>query len=204
MDKTQLKHRIVGAIVLVALGVIFIPMILTTDSEFTISETNIPPKPAKLEQLADMKTPEPAPVQPAPVLDAEMVDEKTPAPATETAPEKPAAKVTAAKEHTNSEKPSVTSSQTASGADSKQEDKDARAWVVQVASFSEQDKAMALRDRLRKAKYPSFVESVKAASGKLYRVRVGPVVRREHAEDWQKKIAKDFKVPDALVMAHPG
>jgi cell division septation protein DedD len=73
-----------------------------------------------------------------------------------------------------------------------------------VASFTDRDKALALRDRLRKAKYPTFVESVAVKNSKLFRVRVGPVVRREHAEEWQKKIARDFKLKDALVMAHPG
>lgn len=193
MDKTQLKHRIVGAIVLVALGVIFIPMILNTDNEFTISETNIPAKPPQLEQLAEMKTPEPVPLQPAPVLDTQPVDEKTP---TQSAQE-PVSPAPATTEQTGSDAAATT-------ADKQNNTKDARAWVIQVASFSEQDKAMKLRDRLRKAKYPSFVESVTTKNSKLYRVRVGPVVRREHADDWQKKIAKDFKVPDALVMAHPG
>lgn len=207
MDKTQLKHRIVGAVVLVALGVIFIPMILSTDSEFTISETNIPAKPAALEQLAEMKSPEPAKVQPAPVLDAEMVDEKTPAgpdavtnAAGSEGTSAPAATQSGSKQTvTKSEPKPDTSAEVNKAAQT-----NARAWVVQVASFSERDKAMKLRDRLRKAKYPSFVESVAAKKSTLYRVRVGPVVEREHADNMQKKIAKDFKLPDALVMAYPG
>ncbi len=185
-----------------ALGVIFIPMILNTDTEFTISETNIPAKPPQLEQLAEMKTPEPVPLPPAPVLDIQPVDEKTPAqPAQE-----PVSQTSATTEQTRSDTAPDTGAPEPAAATSadRQDDTKARAWVVQVASFSEQDKAMKLRDRLRKAKYPSFVESVTTKNSKLYRVRVGPVVRRDHADEWQKKIAKEFKVPDALVMAHPG
>lgn len=199
MDKTQLKHRLVGAIVLVALGVIFIPMILTTDNEFTISDTNIPAKPAELKELAEMTIPEPAPMQPKPELEAQIVDEHTADSTTVT--ESASATTPQVSEPlpapvANQEKTSTALPATGEAA--------ARAWIVQVASFTERNKALALRDRLRKAKYPCFVESVAAKNTKLYRVRVGPVVRREHAEEWQKKIAKDFKVPDALVMVHPG
>ena len=170
-------------------------MILTTDTEFTISETNIPAKPPALEQLADAKIPEPAPLKPTPVLEAEPVDEQTSPAVSNEKPAEPAATPVTEQTTASVSPPQPTTTKS---------DKDARAWVVQVASFSEQDKALKLRDRLRKAKYPTFVESVTTNSNKLYRVRVGPVVRRENADEWQKKIARDFKLPDALVMAHPG
>ena len=209
MDRTQLKHRLVGAIVLVALGVIFIPMILTTDDEFNISETNIPAKPAELKQLAEMAMPEPEPVQPNPNLQADLVDAHTP---TATAPAVAASDAPAAAQTNNATPDTTVAEQAETLAPQSSSKKPAtqnnkltdRAWIVQVASFSERNKALALRDRLRKAKYPTFVESVSAKNTKLYRVRVGPVVRRENADEWQQKIARDFKVPDALVMAHPG
>ena len=213
MDRTQLKHRLVGAIVLVALGVIFIPMILTTDDEFTISDTNIPAKPAELQQLGAMSIPEPVTTPPKPGVEAHIVDEQTPKTepvpadtATDTASTTPTKSV--ASTATATAKPSQSQGSTTKSADTKPvaktDNTSSRAWVVQVASFTDRDKALALRDRLRKAKYPTFVESIAVKKSKLYRVRVGPVVRREHADEWQKKIARDFKLKDALVMAHPG
>lgn len=194
MDKSQLKQRLVGAIVLVALGVIFIPIILDRDDEFAISGSNIPARPEALQQLAERTPPPTAPLPASPQLEAEPVDELSPVPAVSQTPEKePAATEKAEKVATPvPDEKSATQSE------------NSRAWVVQVASFAERDKALKLRDRLRKAKYPTFVESVSAKSGStLYRVRVGPVVQRNHADGWKKKIAKDFKLSDALVMAHP-
>ena len=213
MDRTQLKHRLVGAIVLVALGVIFIPMILTTDDEFTISDTNIPAKPAELQQLGEMSMPQPVATPPKPAVEARIVDEQTPqsepvaadtaSDTVSTTPTKPVQSTAPATTH-----PSQSQGGATKPADTKPVAKSdtasSRAWVVQVASFTDRDKALALRDRLRKAKYPTFVESIAVKNTKLYRVRVGPVVRREHADEWQKKIARDFKLKDALVMAHPG
>ena len=203
MDRTQLKHRLVGAIVLVALGVIFIPMILTTDDEFTISDTNIPAKPAELQQLGAMSIPEPIATTPKPALEAQIEDAHTPqgTPDTATTPVSPS--TPAATEPKPAQESAAKPADTAI-ASKRDEAGNSRAWVVQVASFTDRDKALALRDRLRKAKYPSFVESVAVKNTKLFRVRVGPVVRRENADEWQKKIAREFKVKDALVMAHPG
>ena len=194
MNKSQLKQRLVGAIVLVALGVIFIPMILDRDDDFGISGSNIPEKPTHLEQLPGTRIPEPIPGPSTSKSAASPVDEQTPEPspptskseqvATESAPDK-----------------SETTTTTAGTSDSKTAN--SRAWVVQVASFSERDKALKLRDRLRKAKYPTFVESVAIRSGTLYRVRGGPVEHRDHADEWRKKIARDLKLRDALVMVHP-
>lgn len=49
------------------------------------------------------------------------------------------------------------------------------AWVVQAGSFSEQANALAVRDRLRRAGFPSFV--TEADDGRtLFRVRVGPMI----------------------------
>lgn len=178
-------------------------MILSTDDDFTISDTNIPAKPAELDQLAQRSVPEPVAVQDKPPPAALPVDEHTPEPKSPPADSPvevvavappPTAQAEKADEKTPSQSKPAAKTDTASS----------RAWVVQVASFSDRDKALALRDRLRKAKYPSFVESVAVKNTQLFRVRVGPVVSRDNADAWQKKIARDFKVKDALVMAHPG
>ena len=192
MDRGQLKQRIVGAIVLVALGVIFIPMILNRDESNTgITGTNIPQKPPELQQLATQTTPAlpPAPVQP--VETRQLVDKDTPS--------LPAATPPLAQETTPVAKPEVSTQNTSKPGDSAKP----RAWVVQIASFTERSKALALRDRLRKAKYTCFVESVTAKHGTLYRVRVGPLIKHEEADKVQAKIAKQLKLKGTLVMAYP-
>lgn len=188
MDKAQFKQRIVGAIVLVALGVIFIPMILNRDDSGPgISDSNLPQKSPELAQLPTQDIP-PAPLPPEPPAETrQQVDAATPKLPAGTPPPKadtpaqssPPAPVAEAKE-----------SKTAG-------------WVVQVASFSDRSKALALRDRLRKQKYTAFVESVTSKNATLYRVRVGPVTQKAEAVNLQKKISVGFKIKDTLVMTHP-
>ena len=195
MDRVQLKQRIVGAVVLVALGVIFIPMILNRDDNVSgISGTNIPAKPPELEQLAQ-QTPPLLPAAPAqPAETTQVVDQNTPKLPEVTESTKPpadAAATPATPSPTEDKKPLPA------------EQAKARGWVVQVASFTERNKALQLRDRLRKAKYTCFVESVTSKQNTLYRVRVGPVLKREEADALQAKIAKQLKLKDTLVMAHP-
>ena len=214
MDKKQLKQRIVGAIVLIGLGVIFIPMILNRGDESSpITGSNIPPKPVDLARMPGQVAPSKPDV---PVVNRDLpqlVDEHTP-PVTQidasvdtNASEqkqqqataittKPAESATPDVKVTVPSKPKTSKSET-------QTTNKSRAWVVQVGSFSEQKKAIKLRDRLRKAKHPTFVESVNGKSGRHYRVRVGPLVKRSKAETLKKKIAKQFNLKDALVMAHP-
>ncbi len=62
------------------------------------------------------------------------------------------------------------------------------AWVVQVGSFSNSKNALALRDKLRKKGYRTFVESIKTDAGKMYRVRVGPELDKAKIEKAQKKL----------------
>jgi DedD protein len=196
LDRGHLKQRIVGAIVLVALGVIFIPMILNReDSTIGISGTNIPPKPKQLEQLATQPIQPAPPAATPPAETTQLVDKETPplpkavdSPVEENTP---AAKPPTSRE-SNKDKPStpvITAKSTG--------------WVVQVASFSDRNKALQLRDRLRKAKYTCFVESTTGKRGTLYRVRVGPVVKREEADKLQTRLARQLKLKGTLVMSHP-
>jgi DedD protein len=197
VDRAQFKQRIVGAIVLVALGVIFIPIILNQETEESpIRGTNIPVKPATLQELADQQPPA---IPAEPVIDTNrprLVDEHTP-PVEQTDASSDRQDTTGIKD-TPSKKSTPAPTPVETPKTTKQ-----RAWVVQVASFSERSKALKLRDRLRKSGYTAFVESVSMSKGTLYRVRVGPVVKREKADSLRKKIIKEFKIKDALVMSHP-
>lgn len=192
MNREQLKQRIVGAIVLVALGVIFIPMILNRDTANSdISASNIPTKPEVLTQLSQQPMPSPPPVPAKPAETRTLVDKDTP-PLPQASPEsadtpapkpviKPADKPTA----------SVSKPDTTHG------------WVVQLASFTARKTALRLRDRVRKAGYTCYVEAISGKRGTLYRVRVGPVIKRQEAERLQKKITRQFKLKGTLIMSHP-
>lgn len=78
----------------------------------------------------------------------------------------------------------------------------AKAWAVQVGSFTKRETAEKLRDRLRKSGYRAFVTSAQAAGKTVVRVRVGPELERADADQLRKRIEKDLQL-QAKVVVHP-
>jgi len=163
MEDKRLKQRLIGAIVLVSLGVIFIPMLLkgpdTLDTP--ILTTNIPPKPDRKTEVIPLKPlpprPEKTPITSIPV------DKETPRVKPEAEKESPVSKPVV--------KEAAKATSTGEGDISKA---DLNGWVVQVGSFSRKANALSLQDRLRNKGYAAYVEAYQAKSGTRYRVRVGP------------------------------
>ena len=196
MDEHTFKQRIVGAIVLVALAVIFIPMLLpgSRDIGFSDNGSPIPPKPAELENLKvlELEKPQPAP-KPREIVRTP-IDEHSPAAPPEDV-EAPATDKTPLPEETL---PPKTTSEAAQPADTTP-----KAWAVQVGSFTQRDNAMRLRDQLRSKGYKAFVEQITSADKTFYRVRVGPEVSREKAVALQKDLQSKMKLQDSTVVSHP-
>jgi DedD protein len=75
------------------------------------------------------------------------------------------------------------------------------AWVVQAGSFRDENNAIAVRDRLRRAGFASFVRDRELPTDP-YRVLVGPMIREAGA-----KAARDQVVAllgrDAIVLSYP-
>ena len=195
MEQNRLKQRLVGATVLVALGVIFIPMFLSGDRDSGVSllASNIPPQPAELSELEPIdlsalpKTPEPLPPHPLPPSERKALAlEPPPESASAAAPPAPGGTLPAA----------PPKQQTAADASPP------KAWVVQLASFSRESNALGLRDQLLAKNHHAFVEVVETGDAMIYRVRVGPEVRREAADKLRDRLEKETKL-QGLVMAHP-
>ena len=154
-----LKKRLIGAVVLASLAVIFVPMLFDEP----------PPQPPPLPPL---------PSKP-PVNDfaSEMLREEVPA-VTPLAPQAPPAEYV--------EIVSLASSPAAVSAPEPAPAKPRTgltAWVVQVGSFSSQENAEKLVEKLREAKLPTpDPDPVDLRGKRYYRVRVGPVVERSEAE----------------------
>jgi len=223
----QLKQRLIGAAVLLALGVIFIPMILDGTGNPVLRE--IPPIPQALDAV-DPRTlvvPSAPPIQEhVPVVVQEPVE---PAVKSATAPEtKTATKTAASKPKTSSDVPQKKSpakkppakksqaktSPTRTPQAKKPEKRPStaiataaspekiRAWTVQVGSFNTSDKALKLRGNLRSKGYKAYVEKIRKQKKIYYRVRVGPVLNRTDADKSLKKLKKAGQV-NAYVVRHP-
>lgn len=187
----RLKHRLVGAIVLVALAVIFIPMILDGGREKTLPPFGqaIPEKPAVLKALESAK-PQPIEIPPPPeMVERQLVDKHTASIKPETAKSEKTVTANIEKPGNKIAKPQIAK-------------KGVKAWVVQVGSFEQRKNALALRDKLRKYKYRAFVEAIKTNGAWTYRVRVGPEVRRSSSETTQKALLRKLKI-SGVVMGHP-
>jgi cell division septation protein DedD len=78
------------------------------------------------------------------------------------------------------------------------EDQNAKAWVVQVGSFSSVDNARKLRDKLRKQGYTAFVDTGSTGKKTLYRVRVGPEVKRQAAEKTRDRLNKRLQIQGVI------
>lgn len=214
---TGLKQRLVGAVVLIALAVIFVPMFLGGPVQRTRVDLpiEVPPRPevaparalppeglldrsspgaslaevpepieapappssppaiAEPEDSGDMPSPVPEPEAPGtPPPDASSPPlEPTPAPEADAAP------------------PPEESPSTAELA----------AWAVQVGAFGQQDNAMGLRDRLRAADFPAYVDRVPGDNGVLHRVRLGPVGSRDEAASLARRAREQADLEGIIV-----
>ncbi|MBK1734288.1 hypothetical protein CKO15_03115 [Halorhodospira abdelmalekii] len=65
------------------------------------------------------------------------------------------------------------------------------AFAVQVGSFRERDNAYAERDRIRELGMPAYVDESELGGSPIYRVRVGPVMERSEAESLMEQAASD-------------
>jgi DedD protein len=193
----QVKQRVVGAIVLVALAVIFLPFLLPGKGDFSveISESNVPPAPEyKFPPLAD--APKPPPLAPAAVLPVEADQAASPPTSNGSTPAQAQDKADKPldREALNPASPGAVERLPQPG--------EVSGWVVQLGSFGQQANALGLRDKLRAAGYRSFVEPVKAGGSTSYRVRVGPEVKREAAEALAAKIQQQMNIK-GLVQQYP-
>ncbi len=160
-----MKQRLVGAVVLVALVVIFVPMLLDDEPMVTssITKSNIPPQPG-----SDFPTRTVPRKEVKPLLPAASAIESTKA-----ARSKPEAK------------PAKTAPKARTGLS---------AWVVQVASFEKRANANKLVKRLQAKKLSAFLEQASVDGKTVFRVRVGPEVDHKKAEAIRARIERRFKL----------
>jgi DedD protein len=207
MDKA-LKERIIGAIVLVAVAVLVVPVFLDGPpaGEELISE--VVPLPGQSEQaektvVLDRDRDEPVP---ASILKAEREKEAAAAssPSPEPAQPEPAPEVIAeavatatgtdvAKEEATASAPPPSSVKAAGSTTGM--------WAVQLGSFSSQENAEKLAADLRKQGFAAFLSQLSTDSGQLHRVRIGPQKDREAAEAMAARLQRAGHT--GKVLPHP-
>ena len=180
------RQRLIGAIALVLLLVVFVPMVL--DKEPGRAQP-VPAIPAK-DNAPALPTPAPAPaVTPAkaaaPSAAPEKVAAATPAPDAKLSKSMPPVSAVASVKANN---PPIS----APPAPPKLE-----GFAVQVGAFRDEVKLNQARDKLAAAKVVHFTERLDSPGGALTRLRAGPFPTREAAESAQatlKRSGLDGKV----------
>lgn len=220
----QLKQRVVGAAVLVALGVIFIPLMLDNGGDSgpaveldigspapaDFSSRVIPIDDATMDRVeramdagpeeftgeADADDESPGTTIAEPVIEpaAESADEDAPEPEMLSVQEP---SVAADKAHVPTEQPDSNTPEPAAPPRT-----GVTAWVVQLGSFTTQANADGLVQRLKKSGYTAFIEPLDDGGKPTYRVRVGPELTKLTAERIRDDIAKNVELT-GIVMRYP-
>lgn len=209
-----LKQRIIGALVLVSLAVIFVPMVFDEPhSDRTSTSINIPEEPP----FPEVETPESdvaktPPYQQNQASDSSSADQdfrilENDEPATQSVQDN---RNTAAPEVVKPEvqqpeapKPEVSQSatpeQTESQANTEQQSAEFTrslegAWVVQLGSFGNGDNARRLRDKVREKGYSSHLQEVVRGDSTLTRVFSGPFAEKSKAESAKRALDEAFSL----------
>ena len=203
LDK-GLKQRIVGALVLLALAIIFLPMLLSRqdESRHVVVEAPAMPQAPTMPQVAQepVSVPEPellpeepvpseqpaitpAPLPTAPVATAAPSTPIAPAPTAPKAPAQPAAAPAA---------PAAAPSRL-----------DANSlpisWSIQLASLSSRASAESLQKTLRSQGYNAYIRSAEG----MNRVFVGPLIERAEADRLRDQLTKQQKLKGFVVRFQP-
>jgi len=201
---TTLKQRLIGAAVIIALAVIFVPMILDGSGQQKSIAINmeVPPEP---KFSFETKLPDPKELEELPVISKKpVINEKN---ETKQAIVEDNAVVTLdEKEKTAKKLPAkdnVIPDVVEATANHIKPHASLGVWAVQVAAFGEKEKAIALQKELETNKFSAFTERSSTGSKVVYRVKVGPELKKENAEKLRDKIEKQVGVKDSFVISHP-
>jgi DedD protein len=194
MDRA-LKERIIGAIVLVVIAVLIVPIFLDGPSGNVENVTESITLPGQEGEGVKQKTivlerdreqPVPAPRE----GDKPKTAKPQSAPANNKTEPETKEPVVVAKAEPKQAASQSTAPQSSTGM-----------WAVQLGSFSKKANAEKLAADLRKEGYAAFLSQLQTDSGKLQRVRVGPQKDRASAETVAAKLAAEGH--KGQVVPHP-
>ncbi|WP_434677509.1 SPOR domain-containing protein [Pseudomonas sp. R1-18] len=206
------KQRMVGALVLIAVAVIFLPMLFTRQDETRQVQVDAPAAPQA--PVAPQVKVEPVPVPEPQMLPEEPIVEEQAAPATgqpsmpiapappvPSAPATPASKPAAKPAPAPATGPAPAAAATARPAAPAGVDANGLSvsWSVQLASMSNRANADNLQKTLRAQGYNAYIRT----AGGVNRVFVGPLIERAEADRLRDQLDKQQKLKGIVVRFQP-
>jgi len=188
-----LKQRLVGALILVALGVVFWPIIFVAPERASPTRPEgIPPAPRVDNRVMPSPDREGLRASPEPAIAA--VDEGVDV----TLPEE-----SGDAEPLPAPDPGPVTRDAAPALPSLDADGIPIAWSLQVATMSSRDKAQQLRDELNDQKMKAYIRPLERGSGTLYRVYVGPKFERAELETIKQRVDARYGVESLVARYVP-
>ena len=184
--KKRARRRLVGAVALVLLMIIVLPMILQDRTAKAPKQDVVVSIPSLDEKLGPDQKLESEPIAPAPIQPVAPATEVSPSEArvakpTETKPvETPVA--------TNQPSPAVAAPAKAEPAKAETKAAASGNYFVQIGVFSDPEKVKQMQEKLSAKGLKSLDELIDTAKGKKTRLRVGPFEAKKDAESAMDKI----------------
>ena len=203
LDKGLLQ-RMVGALVLIALAVIFVPMLFNREDDLrhvTVDAPTIPAAPAPAEiEMQEVEVPEPASEPEGFEIIEEGAEAEAASPVGEQASEpiEPIEPV-ATSEPAPAAQPPVEQPQAAKVEPRLDNDNLPVSWSIQLASLSNRASAESLQQTLRSQGYNAYIRT---ADG-MNRVFVGPLVERSEANRLRDVLQRQQKLDGFVVRFKP-
>ena len=221
--RRRARHRLIGASVLVVLGVVGFPVLFDTQPRPVAVDIAVDiPDRATAKPLVDTSTPKPLSASAGLDAKEEVVDTKAEAkpeakvevkpevavagvagaaavaavvPKADAKPEPVKAEVKA-EAKTDAKTDAKPEAKAAKPADSK----DAGRFVVQAGTFSDEAKLRETRSKLEKAGITTYTQVIESKEGRRVRVRVGPFTSRDEADKVARKIKQLSLQPQVLTL----
>jgi len=192
------KHRIMGAVVLVALAVIFVPMILERPKGPEKAPSPVMEIPDKDKKIFVSKIKPINPEEETTPSNGAPADTSSQPPAQSAPPSKKApAASPPAEEPAKQSAPNTAKSGAASTGPPAQE-----GWVVRVGTFSQAENAERIKSTLKGKGFEPESGEIEVGGRSVTRVWVGPFETREKAAEVRSRILKETG-QEGLIVAYP-
>lgn len=207
--RESVKHRLIGAAVLTAVAVLFLPSFFKDRQQYQVNTDSQIPGPPSITAVGFNDPVQPEDVEPASApetmfvpSDSEALETAVP-PAenseTQTQSESLAGQVVAVS--------SLASSKAAKPEEVPNLPLNAQglpdAWVIQVASLGSQEAAIKLRDQLQNEGHKAYIRSVSGSNGTIHRVFIGPKQDKAQVQAIKTQLDKRLKVNSLVLPFKP-
>lgn len=193
--KEAYKHRLIGAAILGAAAVLFLPSFFKDKQQFQVdTDSHIPLRP----QIAAVQYSDPIQtqdVQSAPAPETMFLPAETPTSGVDPLPaaDSESVKAASALEESKGSVPEMPLSP----------DGLPDAWVIQVASLSSKEAAIKLRDQLQSQGYKAYVRSLTIGTSEAHRIFIGPKLDKAEAQQLKRELDKKLRVTSLVLPFKP-